>query len=350
MSLLKIENVKLKGVSVCVPSMVEENRDYPYYEPGEYDRILPTIGIERRHVLKKGQTSADLSLKAAEKLLSDLGWEKDSIGLLVYCSPARDYILPDTACLIQNRLGLPQSTMAFDMTLGCTGWTYGLTTVCSILQNGSIKRALLLNGNMGSSENSYTDKTAYPVAGDIGSATAFEFDQTSTPIWCELGTDGQKSIIIPDGGRRNPITENSLKQNEIDKGVIRSNIHIEMDWMNVFSFDLKKAPISLGAVLDFASVKIENIDCFLFQQSNYFAVKKIIRKLKLPEEKAPLCLRSFGTTGASCIPLIMVSELSEKLRNNTNKVVACSFGVGFSWASIYLITSDIVVSDLQVLD
>lgn len=350
MALLKINNVSLRGVSTCVPTQIEENKDYPYYEEGEFDRIFPTIGIERRHVLKKGQTCADLAVKAAEKLLSDLEWDKESIELLVFCSPARDYILPDTACLIQNRLGLPKKTIAFDMNLGCTGWTYGMTTVCSILQNGFVKRALLLNGNMGSSENSYFDKTAYPVAGDIGSATAFEYDESATSIWCELGTDGQQSIIIPDGGRRNPATQDSLVQVEIDKGIKRSKMHIEMDWMNVFSFDLKRAPISLGEVLEFANEKIENVDFFLFQQSNYYAVRKIIRKLKLSEERAPLCLKNYGTTGASCIPLIMVSELSNKLKSGKHKIVACSFGVGFSWASIYFTTEDIIVSNMQYLD
>lgn len=350
MALVKISNVCVRGVSACAPSMVEDNIKYPFYDKGEFERIFPTIGIERRHILKKGQTCADLALKAAEKLLKDLEWEKETIDLLVFCSPSRDFILPDTACLIQSKMGLPKTTMSFDMTLGCTGWTYGLTTVCSLLQSGCLKRALLLNGNMGSSENSYTDKTAYPVAGDMGSATAVEYNEDTMPIWCELGTDGQESIIIRDGGRRNPVTEDSLIQEEFEGGVKRSRLHIDMDWMNVFSFDLKRAPLSFEEVLKYAGKNEDEIDYYLFQQSNYYAVKKIIKKLKLPLEKAPLCLKDFGTTGASCIPLIIVTELAEKLRHGKHNILACSFGVGFSWASVCLSTENLIVPKLQLMD
>lgn len=350
MAFVRINNVAIRGVSACAPSTIEENSEYPYYERDEFRRISPILGVERRHVLKKGQTCADLAVKAAEKLLSDLKWEKDSIALLVFCSPSRDYILPDTACLIQEQLGLKNSTMAFDMNLGCTGWTYGLTTVCSIIQTGCIKRALLLNGNMGSAENAITDKTAYPLAGDMGSATAFEFDENASPIWCELGTEGQKSIVIHDGGRRNPVTQDSLVLQEYEKNVKRSRVHIEMDGMDVFSFDLKRAPLSFDAILEFAGKSKENIDFYLFQQSSFYAVKKIIKKLKLPIERAPLSLKNFGTTGASCIPLTIVTELSDRIQSGKKTFVACSFGVGFSWASVCTSVENLVVSELQFMD
>lgn len=352
MAFIKINNVKMKGIAACVPSDIEENSDYPYFDENELDRIMPTIGVERRRVLKKGQACSDLAYEAAEKLIAELGWEKESIGLLMFCSPSRDYIQPDTACVIQHRLGLQESTMCFDMTLGCTAFSYGSTTALSILQNGAIKRGLVLNANMGSAEDAYTDKTTWPLIGDAGTAVAYEYDESAPPIWCELGTRGKdyEAIMIPDGGRRNPVTEKSLELIEFDKNIKRSRLHLDMKGMDVFSFAMKTAPKSVNAVLEFAGKSIEDIDLFFFHQANFYMVKKIIKKLKINPEDAPFSMINYGNTGAASIPFTMVTEKAEQLRNGKNKVVACSFGVGLSWGSLYFETEDLVIPDLVEMD
>ncbi len=352
MALIKIDNVRIKGMSACVPSTIEENCDYPYFDENELERMMPTIGIERRRVLKPGQTCSDLAFMAAEKLIEELGWKKESIGLLIYSSPARDYIYPDTACLLQNKLGLSKSTMAFDMNLGCTGWSYGLTALCSLVQNGSIKRALLLNGSMGTAECAYTDKTSYPLFCDTGAATAIEYDEGAPSIWFELGTDGAgyDNIIIPDGGRRNPVTEKSLKLVEYDKNIKRSRLHVEMKGMEVFSFGLKTAPKSLESVLDFAGKTKEDIDLFVFHQANFYMVKKIIKKLKIDPDKAPFSLLNYGNTGSCSIPFTMITERGDQLRSGILRNAACTFGVGLSWSSVYFQTENLVIPELLVMD
>ena len=352
MANLKIDNVRIKGMAACVPSTVEENSDYPYFDENELTRILPTIGVERRRVLKKGQTCSDLAYLAAEKLIAELGWEKESIGLLMFCSPSRDYIQPDTACVIQHRLGLPESTMCFDMTLGCTAFTYGTTTALSILQNGAIKRGLVLNANMGSAEDAYTDKTTWPLIGDAGTATAYEYDETATPIWCELGTKGEdyEAIIIPDGGRRNPVTEKSLELIEFDKNIKRSRLHLDMKGMDVFSFAMKTAPKSVNDVLAFSGKTIDDIDMFFFHQANYYMVKKIIKKLKINPEDAPFSMINFGNTGAASIPFTMVTERADRLRDGKHWIVGCSFGVGLSWATLCFETENMMIPELIEMD
>ena len=352
MALINLNNVRIKGMAACAPSKVEENSEYPFFDENEFDLIIPSIGIERRHVAKPGQTCADFAQRAAEKLMEELGWEKDSIDLLIFGSPSKDYIQPDTACVLQGKLDLLESTMAFDMTLGCTGWTYGMTTAGSLLQSGCIKRALLLNGIMGSQESCYYDKTGYPLFSDVGTATALEYDPTAAPIWCELGTIGKdfEAIIVPDGGRRNPVTVDSLELKEYDKNVKRTRLHTFMKGMEVFSFALKTAPKSVKALLDFVGKPMEDVDYFFFHQANYYMVKKIIKKLKIDSEKAPFSLLNFGNTGACSIPFTMVTEKAEQLRHGKSKCVGCSFGIGLSWASLYYETDDLVIPELQIFN
>lgn len=347
-----INNVRIKGIAACAPSKVEENSEYPYFDENEFETIIPSIGVERRHVAKPGQTCSDFACKAAEKLIEELGWEKETIGLLIFCSPSKDYLQPDTACVLQGKLDLPESCMAFDMTLGCTGWCYGMTTACSLVQSGGIKRALLLNGIHGSAESCYYDKTGYPLFSDVGTATAIEFDASAAPIYCNLGTIGKEydAIIVPDGGRRNPVTVESLELKEYEKNVVRNRLHTFMKGMEVFSFALKTAPRITNEVLEFAGKTKDEIDNFFFHQANFFMVKKIIKKVKIDPEKAPIIMRDFGNTGACSIPFTMVIGRAEQLRHGKAKNVGCSYGVGLSWASLYFETEDLVIPELQIYD
>ncbi len=352
MAQIRINNVRIKGIAACAPTKIEENCEYPYFDENEFANIIPSIGVERRHIAKAGQTCADFAQRAAEKLMEELGWERETIDLLIFGSPSKDYIQPDTACVLQGKLNLPESTMAFDMTLGCTGWTYAMTNACSLMQTGYVKRALVLNGIMGSQESCYYDKTGYPLFSDVGTATALEFDLDAAPIWCDLGTIGKDfdAIIVPDGGRRNPVTTESLKLVEYEKNVKRSRLHTFMKGMEVFSFALKTAPRTTNAVLEFAGKSKDEIDYFFFHQANYYMVKKIIKKLKIDPEKAPIAMRDYGNTGACSIPFTMVLQSADKLRNGKYTNIGCSFGIGLSWGSLCFETENLVIPELQMYE
>lgn len=348
MAFAKIKNVAIKGVSACVPSKVEYNKDYPYYAEGELERMLPSIGVEKRHVIEPGTTCLELCEKTSNSLLSELGWDKGSIDVLVYCSPARDYIFPDTACILQDRIGLSKTTMCFDMTLGCTGWVYTMNVVASLMSASKMKRALVLNGNLTTAENAFTDKTSYPLFSDAGTATALEYDENAPEIIADLGTDGggYDNIIIKDGGRRYPYTPESMVLKDYGENIRRSDMNMAMKGMEVFAFALNAAPKSVQNVLNSIEKTQEDIDQFFFHQANLFMVQRISKKLKLPKEKVPFSIYQYGNTGACSIPLTMVTERAEMLRNNCVKSIGCAFGVGLSWGSICFETNKIVIPEL----
>lgn len=145
MSFLKIKNVEIKGVAACVPERVEYNKDFKGLDKEQLEKYIQTVGVEKRHCAIHDGTicTSDLCSRAAEKLLEELAWDKEDVGLLVFVSHTQDYKLPSTACVLQHRLGLSKECMAFDIPLGCSGFTYGLSIAGSILAQGSIKKALL---------------------------------------------------------------------------------------------------------------------------------------------------------------------------------------------------------------
>ena len=338
MANIQLKNIQITGIVACVPSFVEENISLPFFKEGEAEKVIASTGIKRRHIADKNTTASDLCYEAAERLILDLKWKKEDIDCLIFVSQTPDYILPATSCILQNRLGLKNGCYSIDISYGCPGWIYGLSVISSLMSSGFLKKGLLLVGDTPSKFKSRRDKTAWPLFGDAGSATAIEYDVSASDSFFTFATDGSSydAIIIPDGGFRHPVTEKSLKEISYGEGIARRALDSEMDGMKVFAFGLKRAPESLKELLEFANKEIKDVDFFIFHQANLFMNEKIRKKLCIPKEKVPYCLEEFGNTSCTTIPLTLASKCSEILEREVSNIVVTAFGVGLSWGSAWI--------------
>ncbi len=344
MGFLVVRNVVLRGVSACVPNNVEENISSGVFsEEGDAANFMQSTGVIRRHVAGPGVTTSDLCLKAAETLLDDLGWERDTVDCLVFVTQTPDYPLPATSCLLQNRLGLKEECYTLDISLGCSGWVYGMSVLSSLLSGGCFKRGLLLSGDTASKFTSVQDKSTRPLFGDAGTATALEFSEGGKDWYFHFATDGNgyDAIIVPDGGFRNPVSPDSFTPVRVEEGIIRNRIQVALNGMDVFSFGISKAPQSVKKLLEFAGRDKDAVDYYIFHQANLFMNEMIRKKLKLAQEQVPYSLAEYGNTSSATIPLTMVAELGERLRNDSLEILGCGFGVGLSWGSILFDTDRI---------
>lgn len=349
MAFLKIENVAIKGISACVPSHIEENIELKVFKQGEAERVIAQTGIKQKHVVPdESMLASDLCLAAAEKLIHELSWEKTSIELIGFISLSPDYLEPPTACILQDRLGLSESCFAIDMNSGCPGWVNGLATLCSMVMTGSIKRAILLNGDTSSLVTSPFDKEARPLFGDAGVATAIEYDENATSIKFNFGTKGKdySAIIRKFGGMRYPITEESLKFKEYGEHIIRRGKDATMDGMSVFAFGMSTAPKSVKSLCDQFSIDLDAVDYFVMHQANKYMNEKIRKKLKVPENKTPYSLEDYGNTSSASIPVTIVTQCREDYASKKLKTIATAFGVGLAWGSVYFETDKIVCPEI----
>jgi 3-oxoacyl-[acyl-carrier-protein] synthase-3 len=349
MAFLHIPNVSMKGLSACVPERILENKLYPGYATiEEAEMIMAAIGIERRRISDLNVCTSDLCCTAAERLINDLKWDKSKIDCLIFVTQTPDYILPATSCSLQNRLGLKEDTFVLDISLGCSGWIYGLKVLSSLLSHGYMRRGLLLVGETLSKICSPEDKSTYPLFGDAGTATAIEFKDGSPGFKFHTATDGRgyKDLIIYDGGYRNQVSASSLEMFEIKPGIKRNKLHMVLDGMNILSFSISRAPESIIQISEKFGIGLEAVDYFLFHQANLFINERIRNKLKLPIEKVPYSLRNYGNTGSATIPLTMITEIGHDLRNNKRDIIACGFGGGLSWGSAHFFTEGIICSEL----
>ncbi|QDW20863.1 ketoacyl-ACP synthase III [Flavobacterium sp. KBS0721] len=348
MATFSVNNIAIKGISCCVPKNTERNIDLDILTQEEIQKFIDATGVEERRIVTKEICTSDLCCEAAEKLIKDLNWQKEEIEIVVFVSQTADYILPVSAAILQDRLGLSTNCIAFDVPLGCSGYVYGISIIASMMKATGIKKGLLLAGDTSSKLLSKSDKSTIPLFGDGGSATAFELDEEADNLLFDLGTDGSgyKAIMVPDGGSRNRINQDSLKVVNIEEGISRNACNLVLDGMDVFGFGISQAPKTVNKLIEKFEIDKDAIDHFVFHQANLMMNKMIVKKLKLPVEKVPYSLKGFGNTSSTTIPLTIVTELKESLANNNKDLIICGFGVGLSWGTAKIKLDNVVISDL----
>ena len=228
-----------------------------------------------------------------------------------------------------------------DLSLGCSGWVYGLSVVSSLLQNGNFKKALLLAG-----EAKRRVQYDEPLFGYAGTATALEYEEGSEGFKFHFGTDGSgyDAIIIPDGGSRNQFTAKSLEMEDFNGRKI-NRLYSRMKGMDVFAFGISTVPKSIRQLSEHFDIDYHDADYYVLHQANLKMNNMIAKKLKLEFEKVPICMDCFGNTSSASIPLTIVTRLSEKAQGKC-KFVCCGFGVGLSWGTVVFSTDGLVLSKL----
>lgn len=345
MAFLSIPNVAIKGISACVPPQVEENRAIPFYTSEEAEKVIATTGVERKHIVSNGITASDLCLRAAEKLLDELGWERESVDLICNVTQTSDYINHPNVFVIHEKLGLSNNCMSLDLYHGCPGWVIGLSTAASLMSQGTLKRALLVDGDCISRIQYAYDHESRPLFGDCGTATAIEYDECAAPLLFQTGTnsvDG-KALIREIGGHRNPFTtETFVKEQDRLSGKVKVGEDEQlMDGMSVFAFGISTPPKSMKQLCENYGKDLADIDKVVIHQANQFMVNKIAKKLKIDSAKVPISLAEYGNTTSATIPLTIVSQCAKEYGESKLSTLACGFGTGLSWGTVYFETENI---------
>lgn len=346
MAFLEYKNVRIAGIAAGVPKTIVSNYDLVCGEDISVDytpeAFVKTTGVEECRY-SETLTTSDLCFAAAEKLIAELRWDKSEIGALVFVSQTADYILPATACILQNRLGLSKECYAEDVALGCSGWVYGLSNVASLVATGAIKKALLLSGDAKKRAKFKRD----PLFGSAGTVTAVEYSEGEKGFQFHFGTDGSgfEAIIIPDGGSRNQATPQTFEKHEYE-GKMMHNMQTHMKGMDVFSFGITTAPNSVKKLAERFGFNYLDSDYVIFHQANMKMNNQIVKKLKLEPEKVPSCMYRFGNTSSASIPLTIVGELKGKFEGKPTKFICCGFGVGLSWGTVAFETNKVIIPAL----
>ena len=341
MAFLNYNNVHIVGMSVGVPKRKVCNLDIADIST-DYDAasFVEVTGVKERRIGEL--TVSDLAVPAANQLLEEVGWEKSTIDGLVVVTQHGDYIVPATSCILQDKLGLSKECMAMDISLGCSGWVYGLSSLVGMMSSGNLHRCLLICGDA-RRRVEFND----PLFGFAATVTALEYKEGANEMLFHLGTDGSgfDAIIIPDGGARNQITPSSFVPQEIE-GREYIPLQSRMKGMDVFSFGITTAPKSVKKLADYYGFDYSAYDYLVLHQANMKMNGMIAKKLKFPDEKVPSSMWEFGNTSSASIPLTIATQIGDQCRNGHVKLLCCGFGVGLSWGTVALGVDHLVIPDL----
>lgn len=347
MAVIRFKNVGIRAMSACVPSKIISNRDLGYLIPeSEIEKTIENIGIEERRIVEDDVCASDLCYKAAKKLFDDNSIDPSSIDVLLFMSQTSDYRIPATAPILQHRLGLSKDTACLDLSLGCSGYVYALSTAFAYASMEGVNRVLLLDGETFSKIVNKRDKVDWPLYGDAATATLIEKGDFEESVFI-LKSDGagENAVKIPSGGMRTPVCCESLEEREREDGNIRNDIEVYMDGMDVFNFAMSVVPKSVKEIVKESSTSMDDIDWLVFHQANKFMTDFFAKRLKFNMDKVPYCIQKYGNTSSTSVALTIVSELKDKIKNG-DRVVMCGFGAGLSWGTARIIFSDCRISSI----
>jgi len=326
----------IKAIDYYLPQKILTNeeliKDFPEWS---VDKIIDKVGVNKRHIAAENETATDLAIEAAKNLFKqDIG--KESVDYILFCTQSPDYFLPASACIIQERLGLPKNIGAIDFNQGCSGFVYGLSLAKGLVLGNIAKNVLLLTAETYTKKLHIQDKGNRTIFGDGASATLITTEGFAEIGEFCLGTDGSGAeyLMIKTGGARNPEKKNIVEFDENNNPI--SPDYIYMNGGEIFSFTLDKVPNLTKSVLEKNKIEKDDIGLFIYHQANKYMLDFLRKKSKIDEKKFYMCLSDVGNTVSSTIPIAMSVAIKDGSIKEDMNVLLAGFGVGLSWAGCVL--------------
>jgi 3-oxoacyl-[acyl-carrier-protein] synthase-3 len=327
----------VRGIEFYLPERVETGAQVAQEFPSwQVSKIEQRTGILERHLAAPEECASDLAIRAAEKLFATGIATPADIDFLLFCTQTPDYLLPPTACVLQHRLGLPQTTGALDFNLGSSGFVYGLALAQGLIEIQGMRNVLLLTADTYSKVIHPADKSVRLIFGDAAAATLISA-ATGEPSLGPFvfGTDGQgaQNLIVPAGGLRLPHSAETARETTDESGNTRSLDHLFMDGGEIFAFTLGAVPQLIRQMLERSGKTMEEIHLFVFHQPNQHMLETLRKQMRIPPEKFFIYLKDCGNTVSCTIPIALRAAVTEGRLRPGALVMLVGFGVGYSWAA-----------------
>ena len=322
----------IKAISYYLPAKVVSNedliKDFPEWS---VEKVADKVGVHQRHLAETNETAGDLAEQAALRLFSEYHIKPEEIDFLMLCTQSPDYFLPSTACVLQNRLGIPTSVGAFDYNLGCSGCIYGMAVAKGLIVSGIAKNVLLLTAETYNKYLHPDDKSNRSIFGDGAAACLISTEGFAEIGEFVLGTDGSgaEHLIVKTGASRRK--EPTGFQDEDAEGHVRRDDFLYMNGSAIFNFTLDAVPTMMNQLCEKSGLTKDDIDYFVFHQANKFMLNTIRKVCAISKDKFYIDLANVGNTVSSTILIGIKDCLENGIITSGMKLMACGFGVGLSW-------------------
>lgn len=304
-------NVKIETIISVAPKTILDNVAYAEtLEDKRLKRKILYTGVKRRRTSLAEQVTSDLACVAVEEILKKSGWKKEEIGVLVLVTQTPDLYVPSTAMIVQGKLGLSHDLLAFDVNLGCSGFSSGIQIMSSIISQTRGKGILVVGDCLKFPEGGeYEDNNI--LFGSGISAVAMEYSEEATPIRAFQKTDGSRAKYLC---------------STYDKG------HY-MDGNEIVLFSLNEVVDSINEFHKEYNISFKDVDYYALHQAQKIIVDGIANNCDLPSEKVLEIYQEYGNTSGASIPFSICGNI-EKYEKDVMTIFACGFGVGLAWSGV----------------
>jgi len=310
--------VKISDIEFYLPHKSETGDQLKLDNPDwDIEKIEGKTGIKKRFISDVDETALDLAIVATERLFKK-GVKIDEIDFLIYVTQSPDYLLPTSACILQDKLGLRKNCIAFDVNLGCSGFVYGLSIGGALIESKLCSQGIIVCADTYTKYIDKNDRTCRPIFSDGASSTLISLSENDQIGSFDLGTDGS--------GANNLIVYNSANRISKDK-----EKNLFMAGSDIFIFTMSSVPNCLNKILMEAKLKLKDIDLFIFHQASKLVIDTIVNRLKIDPKKCFNNYHEIGNTVSSSIPIALSQANSSGKLNSGDKVLLLGFGVGYSW-------------------
>ena len=324
----------IKDIAYYLPENVLTNEQIANKFPEwSAEKVANKVGITERHIAAENETATDMAQFAAEQLFAQ-GIDKSKIDFILLCTQSPDYVLPSSACILQDKLGLSKDCGAFDFNLGCSGYEYGLAIAKGLIVADVAKNVLLLTSETYTKYLHPQDKGHSTIFGDGATATLVSTEGFAEIGAVVVGTDGSgaENLIVHTSGARHKKMKNDVQYDET--GTVKSSDHLYMHGGNVFNFTADVVPDMVDKLLQKSGLRQEEIDLWVFHQANKYMINYLRKLLCIDKDKFYIFMEKVGNTVSSTIPIALCEARKEnKLHGN---VLLAGFGVGLSWGGVIL--------------
>jgi len=327
----------IEAISVALPGTPLTNDELRATYPGwDFDRLEKRAGVFTRYVAAENETALDFAFRACEQLQAQGRLRADEIDALIFCTQTPDHIMPPNACILHGKLCLHPKVLAFDITLACSGYIYGLQLADSFIRSGAAKRVLLATADTYTRFIHPGDRATRCLFGDGGAVSIVSQSENGRGIRAiRCGTAGKQydKFMIPAGGMRVPCSAETTRETVDHSGNVRTAEHIKMDGLGVLSFFNATVPCAVTEMLVRNGLSIVDVDLFVFHQASQLALDSLRVALNIPMQKMVYDLAEVGNLVSASIPVALSRAFDRGQAKPGQLALLCGFGVGLSWGT-----------------
>ena len=325
---------KILSTGKFLPEKVMTNDDLAKLSDTNDQWIQERTGIKERRVsdTEKGEYPSYMAQKAAEQAIEQAGIDKNDIDMIMCSITIGDMLFPNTASMIQDKLGITSHCACMDVNAACTGVVYGLVNANALIQTGVYKNILLVGVEMTSRFNNWADRGSSILFGDGAGAMLLsraEEGEESEIIISKLASDSSKKdhLKLPAGGAIQPVNYEILDNNAQ---------YVSMNGPEVFKAAVKTMASHCAHLLEHSRTPMDQVDWFIPHQANLRIIEAVGKRLEFPLEKVISNVQHYANTSSASIPIALTEALADGKIKRGDTLMLAAFGAGLTSGAILL--------------